>query len=116
MMKYVKPDALPAAKLPPSAFTSMARFLIGVTPIAARSAVDNIIAGEAVTAECLKANITFQIGVKIPVLIIERAERAVGDVIVGVKVSAAALLLKIEETKTITDGYSGARGQLRIAW
>lgn len=33
MMKYVKPEALPAAKLPPSAFTSMARFLIGVTPM-----------------------------------------------------------------------------------
>ena len=70
---------------------------------AAGAAVNDIVTGDPVAAERLVADIAFQISIEEPVLVIERGEGAIGNIIVRIEKTAAALFLKVEQPKTVTD-------------
>lgn len=71
---------------------------------AAGAAMDDVLADSVVAPEALVADVAFDVGVEESILVVERAENPVGDVIVRVEKSAVTLLVEIEETEAVADG------------
>ena len=66
--------------------------------------MNEIVAGDAVAAEGFITHVAFQVRIKNSILVINRAESAIGKIIVRVEIAAVALFLKVEETEAIADG------------
>ena len=70
--------------------------------------MNKIVGGDAVAAEGFITHVAFQVRIKNSILVINRAESAIGKIIVRVEIAAVALFLKVEETKPMTDDDAGS--------
>ena len=69
--------------------------------------MNNIVARDAVATEGFVTDVAFQIGIKSSILVINRAESAIGNIIVWVEKAAVALLLEIEQAEAMADNDPG---------
>src|SRR5882724_11491480 len=67
----------------------------------AGTTVNKVVAGDSVAAESFVADETVEIGVKQLALIIDRGKNTVCDIVIGIEKAAAALLMKLEQAKTM---------------
>ena len=69
--------------------------------------MNNIVAGDAVAAEGFITHVAFQVRIKNSILVINRAESAIGKIIVRVEIAAVALLLEIKQAEAMADNDPG---------
>ena len=61
----------------------------------ASASVNQIVSRKTVTTKSLITDVSLQIGVEKPILVIQRAEGAVGDIVIRVEIAAAALFVEV---------------------
>jgi len=77
--------------------------------------MNKIVGSEAVAAEGFITHVAFQVRIKNSILVINRAESAIGKIIVRVEIAAVALLLEIKHAEAMADNDLGReiKGVLR---
>ena len=69
--------------------------------------MNKIVGSDAVAAEGFITHVAFQVRIKNSILVINRAESAIGKIIVRVEIAAVALLLEIKQAEAMADNDPG---------
>ena len=69
--------------------------------------MNKIVGGDPVAAEGFITHVAFQVHIKNSILVINRAESAIGNIFVRVEKAAVALLLELEQAEAMADNDPG---------